>query len=223
MSRPLRITCLHSAAVNEGVFAEAARVMAPTNDLAVSHDTGAIPLLLEAEARGGMNADIAARTAALIDDLVDGSDVVLLTCSTLGLGAEIAAQRTSVPVLRVDKALAEAAVTAGRRILVLYAVATTLEPTRQLFEQVAEGHSVTITYELVPDAWQAFRAGDRDGYHRIVAEYADRAVGDDGGRYDVVALAQASMSGAATLTRHCTPLTSPAAGLAAAIVASGLR
>ena len=66
---------------------------------------------------------------------------------------------------------------------------------------------------IAPDAWAAFKAGDVPGYHRLVAEAAD-AVFAEGA--DVVALAQASMAGAAAVCKRGTPLTSPAAGLAAA-------
>lgn len=222
MSGPVRIACLHSAAMNEPVFrAEAARL---PDGCIVTHDTGAVPHLIAAEAAGGLTDEIAGATAVLLERLAATSDVVLLTCSTLGPAAAIAAERTGKPVLRVDAALARAAVAAGRRILVLYAVETTLAPTRALFEQAAAGRDVEIDYRLVEGAWGRMRAGDVAGYHGTIAEAADRAQsGMSGPVYDVVALAQASMSGAAALTRIARPLTSPAAGLAAAVTCAGNR
>jgi len=206
--------------MNEAVFAAEATRLTPIEAVEVTHDTGAISLLLAAEAAGGLNETIANDTAVLLERLVGASDVVLLTCSTLGPAAAIAAQRTGKPVLRVDGALAEAAVAAGSRILVLYAVATTLAPTRALFGAAAEGRDVSIDYRLVEGAWALMRAGDVEGYHRAIAAAADAAQSEvHRAPYDVVALAQASMSGAAAFTRVARPMTSPAAGLAAAIAA----
>ena len=75
-----------------------------------------------------------------------------------------------------------------------------------------------ITYHLVDAAWAAFRGGDTNGYFRLIADAADRAYAEGAA---VVALAQASMAGAAVLTREGTPLTSPAAGLAAMVALGG--
>ena len=138
-------------------------------------------------------------------------DAVLLTCSTVGPAVDLA--QGAIPVLRVDQALARQAVAqAGARpLLVLYAVATTLAPTQAIFTAEARPDS-QIRYALVPGAWDRFRAGDVAGYQQAVADAAAAAFADG---VAVVALAQASMSGAARLTRRGTPLTSPVAALAA--------
>ncbi|MBL8838861.1 MAG: Asp/Glu racemase, partial [Alphaproteobacteria bacterium] len=118
-----------------------------------------------------------------------------------------------VPVLRVDSALAAEAVRGGGRVVVLCAVATTIAPTRDLFEKAAAATGARVELALVPGAWPAFRAGDVARYFALIAAAADRAYADGA---DVVALAQASMTGAAALCRNGAPLTSPGAGLAAA-------
>jgi hypothetical protein len=132
---------------------------------------------------------------------------VLLTCSTLGPAA-------AGGVVRVDAALAShAAAAAGAAgIVVLCAVQTTMEPTRALFA-AASGPDTPIELRLVPGAWERFRAGDIAGYHQLIATAADAAFATGAG---VVALAQASMAGAAALCSCGVPLTSPQSGLAAA-------
>jgi aspartate/glutamate racemase len=150
-------------------------------------------------------------------ELAAGADAVLLTCSTVGPAAERADLLAPVPVLRVDGALAAEAVaraSAGsNRVDVLCAVQTTVEPTCALFERMADGTGVSIAMHIAPGAWDAFRAGDVPTYHKLVAEAADALYAKGA---QTIALAQASMAGAAALCTRGTPLTSPGAGLAAA-------
>ncbi|MFD6556414.1 aspartate/glutamate racemase family protein [Streptomyces sp. NPDC058398] len=150
--------------------------------------------------------------ALLAGAVADGARVVLCTCSTIGAVAE----RTDagVPVLRVDRPMAAAAVSAGSRVVVLATVASTLEPTVALVEEEARraGRPVEARTALVDDAWALFEAGDTDGCARVVAVAAD-AVADA----DVIVLAQASMTAAEGLTTTSVPvLSSPRLGLAAA-------
>lgn len=144
--------------------------------------------------------------------VADGARVVLCTCSTIGAIAE----RTDagVPVLRVDRPMAAAAVAAGSRVVVLATVASTLEPTVGLVEEEARraGRPVEARTALVDGAWALFDAGDVDGCARAVADAAD-AIADA----DAIVLAQASMTAAEGLVTTSVPvLSSPRPGLAAA-------
>ncbi len=203
------IACLHTAAGNLAVFDAACPPGAR-----LTH-TLREDLLKDAEAAGGLTEEIAARTAAALEGLaMPGVDAVLLTCSTVGPGA--ARAKAPVPVLRVDAALAEQATRGGGRVVVLCAVETTVEPTRAIFAEAAGRNGAMLDVRLVPGAWAAFRGGDPARYHAIVAEAADAAFAEGA---DQVALAQASMTGAVALAKGRKPLASPAAGLAAAMVA----
>lgn len=208
----LRIACLHTVESNVAVFAAAARGL----DVSLSHSVRS-DLLSRSEAAGGLTPEIRDEAAALLRGLAAGADAVLLTCSTVGPAAEQAAEGAGVPILRVDGALAKQAVAAAKsgskRVIALCAVQTTVEPTRVLFEREAAGTGVTIDMRIADGAWAAFKSGDTPGYHRLVAEAADALYASGA---DVIALAQASMAGGAALCRRGTPLTSPAAGLAAA-------
>jgi aspartate/glutamate racemase len=209
----MRITCLHTVESNVAVFEAAARPPGAELRHVVRAD-----LLEEAERAGGLTPGIEARAVDALLSLAEGADAVLLTCSTVGPAAAAAAARARVPVLRVDAALAEAAVAQGDRIVVLCAVQTTMAPTRALFEAAARGRPVMLDVQLLPpDVWAAFKAGDVGRYHALIAAAADAAFAAGA---DVVALAQASMAGAVPLARGGRPLASPAAGLAA--VAGGV-
>lgn len=209
----MRIACLHTVDSNVPVFEAAASGL---SGVTLSHLVRA-DLLKRAEAEGGLTDAIRDEAAELLAGLAASADAVLLTCSTVGPAAERADLLAPVPVLRVDAALASAAVAraaAGKgRVDVLCTVQTTIGPTRALFERVADGTDVTIAMHVAPGAWEAFRAGDIAEYQRRIAQAADDLFAEG---TEVVAFAQASMAGAAALCARGAPLTSPAAGLAAA-------
>ncbi|MFJ6836838.1 aspartate/glutamate racemase family protein [Streptomyces sp. NPDC091209] len=153
--------------------------------------------------------DVRALLAAAV---ADGARAVLCTCSTIGEVAERA--DAGVPVLRVDRPMAAAAVAAGPRVVVLATVASTLEPTLALVEEEARraGRPVDARTALVDGAWALFEAGDTDGCARVVAVAADTVTDAD-----AIVLAQASMTAAQRFTTTSVPvLSSPRPGLAAA-------
>lgn len=211
----MRITCLHTAASNVAVFDAAAQALgiAPA---ALQHEVRA-DLLAAAEEMGGLTPEIAASTTNALLSLAQHADVVLLTCSTLGPSVDEIDERIPSCILRTDQALALTAVQAGGKVVVLCAVETTLAPTSSLFQRAALHSDATVDVQLVPGAWVLFKAGDMGGYLSTVATAADQAYIDGA---SMVALAQASMGGAAVLvTAGPAPLTSATAGLKAALKA----
>lgn len=214
----IRIACLHTAESNIGVF-DAALLRAGLTGVALSHTVRG-DLLAAAEREGGLTSEIASGVVKALTRLCPGADAVLLTCSTLGPAAEAAADVAPIPVLRVDAALAAEAVKGGGRVVVLCAVETTVEPTRRLFEAAATASGAEVTVTLVPGAWAAFKAGLQDRYLETIAS-AVRGARLDGA--PTVALAQASMAGACdAFTTAERPLTSPVAGLTAAVAAASV-
>ena len=215
MGNQMRIGCLHTAHSNIDVFNAAAKELRlPTAHL--THSTRA-DLLAAAEQAGGLTTQIISNTMDALLKLCNGNDVVVLTCSTLGSCIEGMPTITATPVIRVDEALAKRAVSLGKRVTVLCTAATTIDPTSNLFLSVAQGKDTKIEIQLVPEAWHLFRSGEIDAYLSSIAQAADNAF--DAGA-EVVAFAQASMSGAASLVKNQQrPLTSPTCGLQAALFA----
>jgi Asp/Glu/hydantoin racemase len=211
----MRIACLHTAESNVAIFEASCRGM-DYADVNLKHEVRA-DLLAQVEQDNGLTSLIEEKTLESLLALSIGADAVVLTCSSLGPVVAKAAQRTSVPILRVDAAMAREAVRGGGRVVALCALAATLEPTRTLFEAAAQATQASIEVRLVPSAWDLFKAGQRDRYLALIAEAADHAF-EDG--TETVALAQASMAQAVELCRSGQPLTSPAAGLKAAIAAA---
>jgi Asp/Glu/hydantoin racemase len=121
-----------------------------------------------------------------------GVDGVLVTCSSSGPAVSFAARLFSIPVIRVDEAMAEKAVSQGGRIGVLATLRTTLEPTTALLREKSAAAAVTTQIEesLCDGAFNAVLAGDTETHDRIVS----KALTDLGRKVDLVVLAQASMA-----------------------------
>ncbi|HZH47641.1 MAG TPA: hypothetical protein VEY31_13495 [Roseococcus sp.] len=194
----LTIACLHTATSNVAVF-EAAKAALPVAALRLRHEVR-LDLL-----RAPDDATLAEAAAALAR-LAPGVDAVLLTCSTIG--AAVAQAQLPCPVLRADAALAEAATRGGGRVSVLYAAPDTRESTAAIFGAAAERHGASVMLKCCEGAWPLFLAGELQRYLALVALEAGRAPGR-------VALAQASMAGAAALMKT-PPLTVPTTALMAA-------
>jgi Asp/Glu/hydantoin racemase len=209
----MKIACLHTAHSNIDVFVEALRDLGRP-DVVMRHSVRP-DLLAAVERAGGLNSQIAIDTIAALHALSQQADAVILTCSSLGPVLRDAKGRMTVPILRADGALAAAAVADGGKVVVLYTVAVTEASTRAVFTQAASKSRATVELRLVPGAWDLFKAEDLDGYRAAIAAAADAAYADGA---KTVAFAQASMAGAAKLCRKGRPLTSPDAGLRAALV-----
>ncbi|EGT5661189.1 glutamate racemase [Cronobacter dublinensis subsp. dublinensis] len=202
----MKIACLHTAQSNVAVFDEAAHSLNLAQD-ALTHEV--MPHLLEqAQAAGGVTPEIEKETIAALAQLRTDADVVLLTCSTLGSAADFLSQDPGI--MRVDRALAQAAYSAGQPVVVLCAAPTTLHPTAALFRATLSP-TTPLAVELIPDAWTLFQSGQHDAFHQRVAGAAEQAFARGAG---CVALAQASMAGATRYFSHPKLLTSPRAALA---------
>ncbi|GAA2926325.1 aspartate/glutamate racemase family protein [Streptomyces enissocaesilis] len=172
---------------------------------------------------GAAGSEVAAVLAAAVGE--GGATVVLCTCSTIGAVAEAYGARLGVPVLRLDRPMAAAAVAAAPerdtvRIAVVATVDSTFGPTCDLIREEADAAERRADIRTVPaeGAWKHFEDGDRDGYLDRVARTVDAITG-----VDVVVLAQASMADATARTRDdrtAVPvLSSPGPGLRAAAAA----
>ncbi|MFC8995792.1 aspartate/glutamate racemase family protein [Streptomyces rochei] len=211
------LALLHTSAVHVPVFDALRDVAHP--GLELCHHVAAE--LLDVARRDGPSAVTGAVREAVLRAVGEGARAVLCTCSTIGQVAEAVAGDAGVPVLRVDRPMAAAAVAAGSRVVVLAALRSTLAPTAALVEDEARraGRAVEVRSRLVDGAWERFETGDTEGYLRLVADAAD-AVTDA----DVIVLAQASMAPAGERAGAAVPvLASPGPGLAAAAAAVNTR
>lgn len=121
-----------------------------------------------------------------------GADVILVTCSSIGRAIETAATLATVPVIRVDQAMADEAVQISSKIGVIATLPTTLEPTSDLVRRRAElvGKNVTISSQLCEGAFEALMSGDAPKHDEMVAKALKELMKE----VDVIVLAQASMA-----------------------------
>ncbi|MEV7194490.1 aspartate/glutamate racemase family protein [Streptomyces sp. NPDC093510] len=209
--RPVTLGLLHTSPVHVPVFDALRDAEHP--GLGLRHHV--VEDLLARARQKGPDAVASDVRAALVRAAGGGASAVLCTCSTIGGVAEAVGAGVGVPVVRVDRPMAAAAVAAGPRVVVLATVASTVGPTSALVQEEARraGRDVSVRAEVVEGVWARFEAGDADGYAEGVAR-AVREVRDA----DAIVLAQASMAGAEELLPggRVPVLSSPRPGLAAA-------
>ena len=173
-------------------------------------------LLLDTIARGTLAPKTVQRLTGYVFAAADaGADAVVVTCSTLGGAVDAIRPISPVPLFRIDRGMAEAAVRQARRIGVLATLPTTLKPTAALLQQAAAeaGADCEISEWLCDGAFAKLRAGDRAGHNAAVqAGFSALSSG-----VDLVVLAQASMADAIGGEGNAPPvpfLTSPDLGMA---------
>ncbi len=146
----------------------------------------------------------------------DGATAILFTCSSTSPIIDIAREAVSVPIVKVDDAMADIAVRSGARIGIVCTTPSTKGPSADLIRShaAAQGKAVEIDVELREEAYKALVAGDRETHDRIVTETALKLAED----HDVIVLAQASLAHLQPALAAATPvpvLASPETCLAA--------
>ncbi|PJF48672.1 MAG: hypothetical protein D6709_06370 [Chloroflexi bacterium] len=205
------LTLFHTAASNVALFDALLKQLAP--DIPARHVVDEA-ILREVRAAGAVTPAVIARVRAALAPLTGPQSFVLCTCSSIGGLAEQSGAR----VMRVDRPMAERAVSLGRRIAIAATLQSTLAPTQALIQDVARqaDKAVETGALFISSAWPLIERGDPAGYAReIAAALADACAGD---RFDVIVLAQASMAVAEPLCADlpCPVLSSPRLGVEAA-------
>ena len=121
----------------------------------------------------------------------NGSDALLLACSSLGKAADIARELLDIPLYKIDEPMADQAVNSGNNILVLGTVKSTLEPTSDLIRSKRKSQEQSVTCILIPDVFELYEI-DREQHDQRIAEVIQEHLNT----YDVIVLAQASMANA---------------------------
>ena len=120
-----------------------------------------------------------------------GADLIMVTCSSIAPGVDVARKMVGVPVMKIDEPMAEKAVSLSDNIGVMATAKTTMAPSVNLIkEKAAEAkREVTIHQTLSSDAFDCFLRGDMGTHDDIVKDAAKELKGKVG----VIVLAQASM------------------------------
>ena len=209
------IAFLHTSPIHVDTFGGLMQVHAP--DCRVEHLVDE-SLLRDAQTLGVENAGIVSRVTQRMKEASEsGARVVVCTCSTIGGIAEKVDGHGRFVSMRIDRAMADEAVEKGERILIVAALASTIEPTRRLVEDSAtiRARQVNIRTMVVQSAWPFFLSGDLAAYYAQI----EHAIHGQAGNTDVVVLAQASMAPVAGrfIGDHLQVLSSPELGVSRAI------
>lgn len=120
-----------------------------------------------------------------------GADGVLFTCSAFGEAIESVARELSIPVLKPNEAMFEAALDTGRTIglIATFERSVPMLEAEMLALAAQRGSAVTLNAVCQPDAMQALQNGDEARHNALMAEAATRLP-----PCDVILLAQFSTS-----------------------------
>jgi len=183
---PTKLAILHTSPSLSPMFQSLCATWLP--DVSVFHMVDE-SLIRNTVAAGHLEKLTTRRVIAMVDSAgLAGADAVLVTCSSIGAAVTTAAGLFDFPVIRVDDAMAEKAVSIGKRVGVLATLRTTLEPTAELVR--SKDCCVTVIDMLCEGAFEAVMAGDGATHDAIVSAALVKLMAE----VDVVVLAQASMA-----------------------------
>lgn len=185
-----KLGLIHTSASLVGVFSELCQELLPNVDV---FDIADDSLIRDIIACGSLSPDVSRRIGGHVQNAeLAGADLVMVTCSSVGPAVEAAQTSATVPVVRVDQAMADHAIAIATRIGVIATLATTLEPTVDFIERRATlaGKVVEVTAHLCNGAFEALLRGDTSTHDRMVCAALEELIKD----VDAIVLAQASMA-----------------------------
>jgi Asp/Glu/hydantoin racemase len=187
---PRQLALIHTVTALVPVFAELTQRLLPGWETFNLVDES----LLRNTIRSGVLEPITSRRlAGHVWSAVDaGAEAVMVTCSSLGPAVDATVPLCPVRLFRVDEAMADAALAAGRRIGVLATLTTTLEPTLDLIARRArqQHKDIALSHAVCAGAFEHLQKGERDRHDEAIAAELARM----SPVVDVVVLAQASMA-----------------------------
>ena len=187
---PKRLALIHTASFLSAVFADLCKeIMPAVNTFNIVDES----LLGNTIAEGRLTVNTSKRVAQYIQSAEEaGADLIVVTCSSLGPAVEAARPFVSVPVLRIDEAMADLAVRSANRIGIIATLPTTLAPTLALVKRCGESQNrnPALVSHLCEGAFEAVVTGDTDTHDCLVAQGLRKLMT----QVDVIVLAQASMA-----------------------------
>ncbi len=190
MAAKRRLFLLHTSATLVPMFEQLCKEKLPGAAVFNMVDDS---LIKDVIAHNCLRPQTARRVTQLVAAAEDaGADFIMVTCSSIGRAVETAATLASVPVLRVDRPMAEQAVATAKRVGVIATLPTTLDPTADLVRRCAAeaGREIELTARLCAGAFDALMSGDARRHDELVLA----ALEELQSQVDVIALAQASMA-----------------------------
>jgi Asp/Glu/hydantoin racemase len=125
-----------------------------------------------------------------------GADMIVVTCSTLSPIVQELRPFFDVPIVAIDDAMCEEAISSGSRIRVLATAKSTIQPTITKLEEEAlkQGKVIEIVSSDYPVAYEAMKSGNLELHDKFLCDIFKDIEG-----FDVIVLAQASMAHLASI------------------------
>jgi len=122
-----------------------------------------------------------------------GSDIILVTCSSISEVVDIISPLVSVPVIKIDDAMTDEAVKIAASLGVVATIKTTLNPTMNQLKKkmVKTGKDINILPLLCSNAYKALIDEGNSKKHDLLLYEAIEEIIED---VDAIVLAQASMA-----------------------------
>jgi Asp/Glu/hydantoin racemase len=206
-----RIALIHAVAVAIPPVHDAFRQLWPDAECIDILDTS---LSRDREREGRLTEKMVGRFLLLARYAEDnGADGILFTCSAFGEAIEAAAAKASIPVLKPNEAMFEAALAAGERLGMLATFEPSVAGMEDEFRDMAGAakSKAALSSFCVANAMKALQAGDGAEHDQLVAVAAPRFAD-----HDAVLLAHFSTSRAAAAVEamvRCPVLTAPGAAV----------
>ncbi|MGG4484199.1 aspartate/glutamate racemase family protein [Paenibacillus illinoisensis] len=150
-------------------------------------------LIADLNHKGKITPPLLRRFIRLIEKAEEaGVDGALLTCSSFTPHVQLAGQLFEFPVISVDYAMLEEAVTRGNSIAVIATVVSAAPITMQILQEIAneQGKEIDIYTTTITEAFAALQAGKEEEHNRLIRE----KIVEVSKQYELIVLAQISMS-----------------------------
>ena len=147
-----KIVMIHTSPVSLNDLKELVKEKMPEVELVNIIDDS---LLEEVKGNGGLTPAIISRMMTYVQTAASlKPDLIFNQCSSVGEAFDIAKKCTDIPTLKIDEAMAEKAVSLGKKIAVIATVASTMKPSCNLVRTKAKeaGKEVEVKEYLVNGA-----------------------------------------------------------------------
>lgn len=186
-----KIVMIHTSPVSLNDLKELVKEKMPDVELVNIIDDS---LLEEVKGNGGLIPAIISRMMTYVQTAASlKPDLIFNQCSSVGEAFDIAKKCTDIPTLKIDEAMAEKAVSLGKKIAVIATVASTMKPSCNLVRTKAKeaGKEVEVKEYLVNGALDILmKEKNVEKHNQLVLNEINKACEE----CDVVVLAQGSMT-----------------------------
>lgn len=186
----MKVTMIHTSQVSVNDLMNLCSEIIPGVEITNIIDDS---LLKEVKENNGITEAIINRMTSYVKIAVEnGADIVFNQCSSVGEAFDIAIKNVDVKTLKVDKPMAEKAVSLGSKIAVIATVSSTMYPSANLIKTTAKemGKEIEVEEFYIDGALDILmKEKDVAKHNELVLRTIEKAQETN----DVVVLAQGSM------------------------------